>query len=389
MSARSVDALIGGHRVLVCVGTGGVGKTTCAAAIARLAARHGRRVAVLTIDPARRLADALGVSLDDDDAHEVVTDAGRMGGSLHVFALDSRRTFDQLVERFAPDQATRERILGNPLYQQLVSSIAGSTEYAAMERVYELAEGDQYDLVVVDTPPAEHALDFLEAPGRIAGFLESRIVALLVQPTLSLGRFGLRLFEGAAKRVLGLLERVSGLDFLEDLSELLIAIESLAEGLHGRAQALSELLRSDACRFLLITGPTTELVRRGDRFLTQLEEAQVRIGGVIANRVRRWPGSEEELAFLVDEPPLIQAEQAALESALGSFESSATDAARAAFELASGYASQVMLERETLAPLERRALRSGWLFHELSELPGDVHDLAGLDAIGEQLASEP
>lgn len=379
MTANPIDALLDGHRVLICTGTGGVGKTTCSAALARRAARQGRHVAVLTIDPARRLADALGITPDDDEAREVTTNDG--DGSLHVFALDSRRTFDRLVDRFAPDAATRERILGNPLYQQIVGSIAGSAEYAAMERVYEIADDPRYDLLVVDTPPAEHALDFLEAPGRIAGFLESRIVSLLVKPTLSAGRFGLRMFEGAGRRVLGVLERVSGLDFLEDLSELLVATESLADGLHGRAQALGELLRSDACRFLLITGPTPELVRRGDVFLSQLEAARVRIGGVIANRVRHWPGDADELALLSGSDGSLPGELAALEAALD--QSPADAGARAAIELATGYASQVMLDRETLAPLAGRARRRGWAFHVLPELPGDVHDLGGLDAIAE------
>jgi anion-transporting ArsA/GET3 family ATPase len=382
VSANAIDGLLDGHRVLICAGTGGVGKTTCAAALARRAAGRGRRVAVLTIDPARRLADALGVATDDDDARELADSPG--SGSLHVYALDSRRTFDRLVDRFAPDAETRERILGNPLYQQIVTSIAGSAEYAAMERVFEISEDERYDLLVVDTPPADHALDFLEAPGRIAGFLESRVVALLVQPTLSVGRFGLRLFEGAARRVLGLLERVSGLDFLEDLSELLIAIESLTEGLHGRAQELGELLRSERCRFLLVTGPTRELVRRGSGFLDQLEDAQVSIGGIIANRVRAWPGEPEELAALCDERGGLQDDVSALAAALAG--PNADAAARAAVELASGYASQVMLDRETLAPLELRAQQCGWAFQVLPELPEDVHDLAGLDAVGELLA---
>ena len=382
MSTSAIDALLEEHRVLICAGTGGVGKTTCSAALARRAARRGQRVAVLTIDPARRLADALGVTLDGDEAREVAGVGS--DGSLHVFALDTRRTFDRLVARFAPDDATRERILGNPLYQQIVTSIAGSAEYAAMERVYEIAEDERYDLLVVDTPPAEHALDFLEAPGRIAGFLESRIVSLLVKPTLSVGRVGLRMFETAGRRVLGLLERVAGLDFLGDFSELLVAIESLTEGLHGRAQALGELLRSDACRFLLVTGPTRELARRADAFLDQLEDAQVHIGGVIANRVRSWPGEDHELAVLATHEAARDAEIAALETALGS--PAAGPSARAAIELASGYASQVMLDRETLAPLAARALRHGWAFHVLPELPDDVHDLAGLDAIGELFA---
>lgn len=385
MTDDAIDRLLTERRIVICAGTGGVGKTTCSAALARRAARSGRRVAVLTIDPARRLADALGVRPEGDEA-SAVGEPTAAGGVLHVFGLDSQRTFDSLVERFAPDPDTRERILGNPLYQQIVTSIAGSAEYAAMDRVYEIADDERYDLLIVDTPPAEHALDFLEAPGRIAGFLDSPIVSLLVQPTLSVGRFGLRLFEGSARRVLGLLERVSGLAFLEDLSELLVAIESLAEGLHGRAQLLGELLRSDDCAFVLVAGPTLEGVRRAERFLDQLAEARVGIAGVIANRVRTWPGSDDELARLVDETPFAEAELAPLARALAAGHDDGEPLARAAIALASGYAFQVMLDRETLAPLEARARRHGWWFAATPELPVDVYDLAGLDAFGELIA---
>lgn len=365
-------------RLFVCVGTGGVGKTTCAAALARRAAAEGRNVAILTIDPSKRLADALGVPPDDDSPGPVPDDRPDESGSLHVYTLNPQRTFDRLVERFAPDPQTRERIFANRLYQQVVTSIAGSAEYAAMERIQEIAEDERHDLIVVDTPPASHTLDFLEAPGRLTGFLESRFVTLLIQPGLTFGRFGLRLFEGAARRALGLLESVSGLDFLEDLSDLLIAIQSLTEGLHGRALTLNELLRSSDCQFLLVTGPATELIRRGQRFLDDLEEAEIRVAGVIVNRVRQWPGDPRELDQVISAPE--QARQQ-LESALGE------DGAAAAFQLASGYASQVMLDRETLAPLAGRARREGWLFCELPELPGDVHDLSDLDTIGAHLVA--
>jgi len=360
-------------RIFVCAGTGGVGKTTCAAALGCRAAASGRTVAILTIDPSKRLADALGVAPDEESFGSVGRSAPDGRGALHVYTLDPQRTFDRLVERFAPDPETRDRIFTNPLYRQVMTSIAGSAEYAAMERIQEIAEDDRYDLIVVDTPPATHTLDFLDAPSRLSGLLDSRVVGLLLQPSLSLGRLGLRLFEGAARRVLGLLERVSGLDFLEDLSDLLIAIESLAEGLNRRAQSLSQLLRSDQCQFLLVTGPGTELVRRGGRFLDELERGGLTVAGVIANRVREWPGTPDELEQVLSAP---EEARAGLSASL-----SASEVA-AALQLASGYASRVMLDRETLAPLARRAQEAGWLFCELPELPGDIHDLEGLDAIG-------
>lgn len=378
-------------RVVVCAGTGGVGKTTTSAAIALAAARAGEHVAVLTIDPARRLADALGVDLeggDGDAAHSIAVDGD---GSLAVFTLDSRRTFDRLVDRFAPDAATRERILANALYQQIVTTVAGSAEYAALERVYEIAEDARFDRIVVDTPPAQHALEFLEAPMRIAEFLDSRLVALLLQPTLAAGRVGLRLFERAAHSVLALIERVSGLAFLEDLSELLIALESLTEGLRGRAQGLSALLRSDATRFVVVTGPSTEAARAADRFLDQLDALDVRVAGVVANRVRTWPDNSvapDALARFADGGADDDARRALalrLEPALGE---RADAGARAAFALASGYAAQVLADRRALEPLAARARSAGRFFHRVPELAADVHDVDGLDAIVAALFGE-
>lgn len=392
-AARDVpdlESCLAQHRVIVCAGTGGVGKTTTSAAIALAAAQRGECVAVLTIDPARRLADALGVdpsgdaAADGADGGAAIAVAG--GGSLQVFTLDSRRTFDRLVHRYAPDEATRERILRNTLYEQIVTTVAGSAEYAALERVYEIAEQERFDRVIVDTPPAGHALDFLEAPGRISEFLESRLVHLLVQPTLAAGRFGLRIFEGAAHSVLSLIERVSGLDFLEDLSELLVAIESLAEGLHSRAVGLAQLLRSSDTCFLLVTAAEATSTANAERFLDQLGEADVRVAGILANRVRVWPGHEtlEQLeAWRDDAPALARAEEnlaRALATPLGTDELAASGA-RAANELATGYASQVLRDHEALASLRQRAQESGGFLQVIPEFAEDVHDLGGLHAI--------
>ena len=413
MTRSTLDACLAEYRVLVCAGTGGVGKTTTSAAIGLAAAQRGYRVAVLTIDPARRLADALGVDAERAAAEAEATGAGatvdfdeaRGGGSLEVFTLDSRRTFDRLVDRYAPDDATRERILGNTLYQQIVTTVAGSAEYAALDRVYEIAEEERFDRVIVDTPPAQHALEFLEAPGRISEFLESRLVAVLVQPTLAAGRFGLKLFEGAARRVLSWIERVSGLDFLEDLSELLTAIESLADGLHGRALGLAELLRSQDTRFVLVTSPEPVSIANARGFLAQLRDSGVHVAGVVANRVRVWPGDEDEAelaAWRSDEARREQAESAlcrALERPLGDTALAAAGA-RAANELATGYASQVLRDGATVESLRHDVAAAtsssdgdGFVAC-VPEFSEDVHDLGGLEAIvaalfanGDQAAS--
>ena len=218
-AAEFTDTLLMRGRIAVCVGCGGVGKTTVAAALALEAARRGRRALVLTIDPARRLADALGVEALGNQPQPLERNALRaLGvrepGQLSAMMLDMKRTFDDLVERFAESSEARERILSNPIYQHASEALAGSVEYSAMEKVYEMWQRDEYDLIVVDTPPAQHALDFLEAPQRLIEFLESRIVQMLIHPAFAAGRFGFRLFQQATRRVLHVLERVSGIAFL-------------------------------------------------------------------------------------------------------------------------------------------------------------------------------
>ena len=195
------------RRVVVCVGCGGVGKTTVAAAIALEAARAGRRALVITIDPARRLADALGVETLGNQPEPLPRAAlDALGvpaeGSLSALMLDMKRTFDDLVARFAESPAARERVLGNPIYRHVSDALAGSVEYSAMEKVYELSRSDDYDTLVVDTPPAQHALDFLDAPERLLEFLDSRLVHLLIHPAMAAGRLGFRWFEWGTRRAL-------------------------------------------------------------------------------------------------------------------------------------------------------------------------------------------
>ena len=185
--------------VIVCAGTGGVGKTTLAASLALRAACLGRRTLVLTIDPARRLADALGIETLPDEPAEIDLQAinkglRSTGGSLSAIMLDPKPTFDRLVDRLTDNKESRQRILDNRFYQHLSEALAGSAEYAAMEQVNEVVESEDYDLVVVDTPPASHALDFLAAPRRLRAFLEGRFVGTLLKPTMSAGRFGFRVF---------------------------------------------------------------------------------------------------------------------------------------------------------------------------------------------------
>ena len=268
-------------------GAGGVGKTTTAAALAAGMAQRGRRVLVLTIDPARRLAGALGLPETDDDEHEVDLAAHGMAGTgtLHAAMLDAHRTFDALVREQAPSPAAAERILQNPIYQQLAGAVAGSHEYMAMERLYEVWSSGRFDLIVLDTPPSRHALDFLEAPGRVTRFVDGRALRLLVRPGVRAGMLGMRVFGAGPNLALGAVERLTGVTLLADLSEFLASFEGMYEGFQRRADEVARLLASPETTFLLVTVPLTEPITEADFFWRALRERDLPFGGVVMNKV--------------------------------------------------------------------------------------------------------
>ena len=371
----------------VCVGCGGVGKTTVAASIALEAARRGRRALVLTIDPARRLADALGTDGIGNEPSELPRAAlDALGipeeGSLSAVMLDMKRTFDDLVERFAESPDARERILENPIYQHVSETLAGSVEYSAMAKVYDLWENADYDLIVVDTPPAQHALDFLEAPQRLIELLESRVVQMLIHPAFAAGRFGFRIFQQGTRRVLQVLERVSGLSFLEDISEFLMAVEGMSSGFRERAGDVRNLMLGSEARYVLVTGPARASVRQALQFRERLGTYGVALAGVVANRVHAWPG-----AASADDPPSIEAsseERAGLAEALADC-ASPEAAADATLEAARDYAAVVRRDASALRDLRETARGAGSFWATIPELPDDVHDLEGLSHVGAHL----
>ena len=383
-------ALLESRRILVCVGCGGVGKTTVSAAVALEAARRGRRALVLTIDPARRLADALGTGPLTGDAPQAIPrprlDALGVppAGALFALMLDVKRTLDGLVERFAENEAARERILENRIYQHVSDALAGSAEYSAMEKVYELSASRDFDLIVVDTPPSQHALDFLESPRRLLEFIDSRIVKLLLHPAFSAGRFGFRIFQRGAFRALQLVERVSGLGFLEDVSEFLLAFEGMAEGFRERARRVEALLLGPEAAFVLTAGAAGESVEDGRALLDRLEAAGVPLTGVVMNRIRTWPGGGPPPSRI---PPEGR-EQEARDALAAALARDAADpgfpagvAADAAIAAARRHAEVVGRQARACDDLRSHAAGRGLFWRSVPELPRDVHDLDGLARI--------
>ncbi len=269
--------------LLVTCGPGGVGKTTTAAALGLAAARAGRHVVVVTIDPARRLADALGIDSSAADQPHLVADAVPGPGSFSALMLDAEHTFDQLIRERAGDSA--DRILANPVYRSIAGSLAGAQEYMAIERLHQLHHSGDYDLVVIDTPPSRHAIDVLEAPDRLVRFLSNPVYRTLTVPTRSLAR----VTNAASSAFLWTVKRLAGPRIVEDTIEFFRAISGLEAGLRQRAAEMSALLRADHTAFVLVSSPRAEAIDEAGYLAEALHEGGFRLGGVVVNLVHPLP----------------------------------------------------------------------------------------------------
>ena len=285
----NVDVLVDdpGVHVVVCCGAGGVGKTTTSAALALRAAERGRRVVVLTIDPARRLAQSMGIE-QLDNTPRPVPGVRRGGGSLDAMMLDMKRTFDEVVEAQAsPERA--QQILGNPFYVTLSSSFAGTQEYMAMEKLSQLRRDAQrtgrWDLIVVDTPPARSALDFLDAPERLSSFLDGRFIKLLVAPA----RGPARLMTAGLSLVTSALSKVLGAQVLRDLQTFVAALDTLFGGFRQRADKTFALLQADGTAFLVVAAPEPDALREAAYFVERLTDDEMPLAGLVVNRATPQP----------------------------------------------------------------------------------------------------
>jgi anion-transporting ArsA/GET3 family ATPase len=298
-----IAELLDEKRVCICAGSGGVGKTTTSAAIAAGMAARGKRVAVLTIDPAKRLADSLGLPELGNTERQVdpalFTEAGvDVGdGELWAMMLDAKATFDEVVRRHAPDAETRERILSNRIYQQLSAALAGSQEYMAMEKLFEIWAEDRYDLLVLDTPPTRNALDFLDAPRRLTQFIEGRALQVFIRPT----GLATKVFGRASSMGFSVMKRITGVDLLSDLSEFFQAFSGMVGGFQERAKRVNELLADDRTSFLVVCGPQGEPIDEAVYFHRKLVEAKLPFGGVIVNRVHYEDGTDDEPEALAEQ----------------------------------------------------------------------------------------
>jgi anion-transporting ArsA/GET3 family ATPase len=369
----NLEALMEKRRLLICCGSGGVGKTTTAAALAVKAAMIGKKAAVLTIDPARRLANSLGLKdLENEERQVALSEFAKFDlkpkGELFALMLDTKRTFDKIIERYSGNEETKNAVLQNKLYQHLSNMIAGSQEYMAMEKVYELYEKKDYDLLVLDTPPTQHALDFLEAPQKMIHAVTDSMLKWFLKPGIFMGRTGLRILEKGARKILKVFDSVTGFEFLQDLSAMLISTAGLLE-FKERAQQVSSLLRNSKTAFLLVSSHQSMVLSEALSFLQKILELKLPFEGFVVNRVHLNQGFTKNLPAMlkgIKDLSLANSKREALSQILKSYGA-----------LVEQDQSQLKLLKDKVESKDQLTL--------VPHLESDVHDLQGLAELGKYL----
>ncbi|MER6313464.1 ArsA family ATPase [Streptomyces sp. NPDC001581] len=426
-------------RIVVCCGAGGVGKTTTAAALGVRAAGRGRKAVVLTIDPARRLAQSMGIDSLDNTPRRVAG-VGADGGELHAMMLDMKRTFDEIVEAHADGERARA-ILANPFYQSLSAGFAGTQEYMAMEKLGQLRAKDDWDLIIVDTPPSRSALDFLDAPKRLGSFLDGKFIRVLMAPAKVGGRAGMKFLNVGMSMMTGTLSKLMGASLLKDVQTFVAAMDTMFGGFRTRADATFRLLQAPGTAFLVVAAPEPDALREAAYFVERLAAESMPLAGLVLNRVHGSGAdqlsAERALAAAenLEEGGIVDQEsgKAGLrDTAAGPTEAAgttgttttrttttptadATDTAHTAdmaptanppetgspgtegdtavVDRITAGLLRLHAERMQVIAREQRTRDRFTSLHpevavaEVAALPGDVHDLAGLRAIGERLAA--
>lgn len=357
-----------GKRMVVVAGSGGVGKTTTSAALALALAAQGRRVAVVTIDPAQRLAQALGLEdLGNEprrvDPERLEGHGLEIRGELWAMMLDAKRTFDDLITRLAPDERTRDEVLANRIYQQLSSAVAGSQEFTAVAKLYELDRERRFDVLVLDTPPSRNALDFLDAPERLTSFFEGRALRVLLAPS----GLAARMAATGTGAALGVLRRLTGVDLMTDLGGFFRALSGLIDGFRERAGAVGALLADPATAFLVVSSPGRESVQEAIFFAEKLREAALPFAGLIVNRVHSLPEPAPQPAVVA----------AALADELGERTAAAVADNLAAHAVLAARDARAIEELTTTLGVDDPVV--------LPDLDAEVHDVAALAAIAHHL----
>ena len=363
-------------KIIVCCGSGGVGKTTLAASLGLQAALLGKKVIVLTIDPAKRLATAMGLDSLQSDPQEIhipeelISEASdKKAGKLFAMMLDTKRTFDRLIEKYSTRPATREAILNNRLYQHLSSMIAGSQEYMAMEKLHEIYQEGKFDLILLDTPPTRHALDFLEAPKKMIHLTGNSLLKWFLNPTLFASRFGFGLIGKGAEKILSVFDRLAGLSFLHELAEMVSLIGDLLGGFQERAQSVYDLLRENFVGFLLVTSPASLSIQDALHFYQKIKEADLPFMGFVINRVHE----------LSQNTPTKDIRDEDVEGLAPSLKAKVLEHLKNFNQLALGDEATIRLLKKTAGKNE--------IYLPIPIFSEDVHDLEGLRNVGLEMFS--
>jgi anion-transporting ArsA/GET3 family ATPase len=370
---RTIQDLVSDHEVLVCCGSGGVGKTTIAAVLALEGARQGHRTCVITIDPAKRLADALGLEdLSDapsaiDAKHWNEDGSAAEGGSLAAMMLDTKSTFDQLVTANAATDEQAQRILDNRFYRNVSGALGGTQEYMAMEKLHELHDGGNFDLIVIDTPPTRHALDFLDAPRRLLKLLDNRIFRMLMMPTRAFAKVA----GVAVQTFLRTVARVVGSEAIDDVVSFFRAFEGMEAGFRDRALAVEALLAAPETGFVLVTSPRRDAMEEAEFFSQQLDNTGKTIDALIVNRMHPSFGDEAPTGLRAASDELAHRDEEAARRL------------RARYDNLADFREIAQLERDHVKGVQERVGATTISF--VPYLSRDVYDFAALREIGRLL----